>query len=185
MTLDETLLQAVIAHRWPLGDTVMELMSRRDVVAVVCVGWAAALGLRFRGRELAVAVLALAAAIGLADLLGARVIKPLVERPRPCHVHPEVALPGACGPGRSMPSNHASTTGAGATVVAVVLRRRGLGLGLVPMALVCLSRVYLGVHFPSDVLVGALLGAAVAAMVLATWRVLPGSPLRASAELPT
>jgi len=73
-------------------------------------------------------------------------------------VHPSIGLPHD----PSMPSGHAMNAFAGAVLLgAVVPRARGPLLGLA--ALIGLSRVYLGVHFPSDVLAGALLGSGIGA----------------------
>lgn len=85
-------------------------------------------------------------------------IKPLVGRRRP-------SLPGlppltGTPTGLSFPSAHASTSFAGA------LAYSRLGLPVVPLyglaASLALSRLYLGVHHPSDVLAGALLGSLLA-----------------------
>lgn len=75
--------------------------------------------------------------------------------------------------GRSFPSNHASNTAAAAMVTAIFYRRRGW-LAFVPALVVAYSRVYVGAHWPSDVLAGICLGMGVAfaALVLAEslWR---------------
>src|SRR5207253_2369749 len=81
-------------------------------------------------------------------------LKALTDRDRPsltyADVHPLVALPGSS----SMPSGHAWIAFASATVLSAMLpNRRGWLYGLA--ALIAVSRVYLGVHYPSDVLVGA------------------------------
>jgi undecaprenyl-diphosphatase len=95
----------------------------------------------------------------------AKVIADAVDRARPF-----VADPGgvhlfshhAADPG--FPSDHA--TAAFAIAVALLLRKRGWGIfALVAAAIVSVGRVALGLHYPSDVLAGALLGAA-AALVL-------------------
>jgi decaprenylphosphoryl-5-phosphoribose phosphatase len=86
-------------------------------------------------------------------------IKLIVRRRRPCLA----GLPALAGtPTRlSFPSAHASTSFAGALCYSRV------GLPAVPLyalaTTLSLSRVYLGVHYPSDVLAGALLGTAVGA----------------------
>ena len=70
-----------------------------------------------------------------------------------------VAIPG----NPSFPSGHSTTAFAAATAVAILSPRlRPLAFGLA--AAVALSRVYLRVHFPLDVLAGAVLGAAVGAL---------------------
>ena len=68
-------------------------------------------------------------------------------------------LPHAASPG--FPSNHASVVFGFATAVALTAGRwYWASLALAAAVLVAWSRVYLGLHFPSDVLAGALVGAA-------------------------
>jgi undecaprenyl-diphosphatase len=68
-----------------------------------------------------------------------------------------------------MPSGHAATAAAAAGVVALLHPRRRLPLAPL-VAAIALSRVYLGVHYPSDVLAGAALGLAIAWAVVALAR---------------
>ncbi len=68
--------------------------------------------------------------------------------------------------GRSFPSNHASNTMAAATVAMLIWRRRGW-LAVIPAIWVAYSRIYVGAHWPSDVLAGMCLGAGVAIFVFA------------------
>ena len=97
---------------------------------------------------------------------GGRVIKVIASQPRPCYEMPgEVRQPDQpdgipCGDGREgMPSNHALDYFAGATLVAVTLRSRRWTLCCYTAAvLAALSRIYLGKHYPSQVLVGACIG---------------------------
>ena len=99
------------------------------------------------------------AALGVAAAHGASVaLKRVVRRPRPAHALVEV-LVGT--PSRlSFPSAHATSTTAAAVLFGRLLGRRLVPLLVPPMAL---SRLVLGVHYPTDVAAGALLGAAVAA----------------------
>ncbi|WP_051580762.1 phosphatase PAP2 family protein [Pseudonocardia acaciae] len=103
------------------------------------------------------------AAGGVAVAHGASIaVKRVVRRPRPDDPSVEVL---ATTPSRlSFPSSHASSTTAAAVLFGGLLgpkltRKRLVGVLVPPMLL---SRLVLGVHFPSDVLAGSALGAAVA-----------------------
>ena len=113
-------------------------------------------------RPVALAGVALATAFGL-SLLGAAVHPEL--RPFQTHrVHLLVDHPG----GQSFPSDHATAAFAVALAVLVFLSRRWGGALLIAATLVAFSRVYAGLHYPGDVLGGALaglLGIAVASLV--------------------
>lgn len=113
-------------------------------------------------------VIAALAAVGLTDALCSQVLKPLIGRPRPT-----VALDGVRAllgrkSGFSMPSNHAANM---AALTVVFLRHyRRAAWPLIPIALlVGYTRVYVGVHYPSDVLLGFLIGATVGLAVLIIW----------------
>jgi undecaprenyl-diphosphatase len=94
------------------------------------------------------------------------VLKPAFERPRPSLTVPQAdPLMGAGG--YSMPSGHAATAFAGAVALAFLWKRAAPLFFLLSTA-IAFSRVYVGVHYPGDVLAGAALGTAVgAAWVLA------------------
>lgn len=87
-------------------------------------------------------------------------VKRLVRRGRPGHIEPLVRTVGRY----SFPSSHAAS----ATAAAVAFGALG-AYGLPPLAAaVCLSRLVVGVHYPSDVAAGAALGA-LAARLGARW----------------
>ena len=100
----------------------------------------------------------------LADLL-----KPVFGRFRPCQVVQGLHLLVRCPHSFSMPSGHAISSFAAATTLFYLSRYSVPILArwypLVLATAVALSRVYLGVHYPSDVIVGALLGSTVATLV--------------------
>ena len=97
---------------------------------------------------------------------GGRVIKLIASQPRPCYeMAGEVRQPDQhdqqpCGNGLGgMPSNHALDYFAGATLAAATLRSRRWALACFGVAcLASLSRIYLGKHYPSQVIVGAIIG---------------------------
>ena len=85
------------------------------------------------------------------------VLKPLFDRVRPCVVNPAVELLVACPTDASFPSGH--TAASFAAVSALVAAGSRLWMpGLVLAVLIAVSRLYLYVHWPTDVLAGALLG---------------------------
>ncbi len=104
----------------------------------------------------------LAAAAGVAAAHGASIaVKRVVRRPRPAD--PRVRVLVGTPSRLSFPSAHATSTTAAAVLYGRLLGRRGGLLVVPPMAV---SRLVLGVHYPTDVVAGALLGAGVAALTL-------------------
>jgi undecaprenyl-diphosphatase len=133
----------------------------------------AAAGIVLRRRALISASALAVAASGLA-VGAAALIAGIVARPRPFVAHHQVHLflPHAADPG--FPSDHATAAFAIGAVLVARLGRRAIPV-LVAAAALAVSRVLVGVHYPSDVLAGALLGCAVAALIcLIAARVLTG-----------
>lgn len=98
-------------------------------------------------------------AVGL--LLGNIILKPLIARQRPCWLDGSIPLLIASPRDFSFPSGHTLASFEGA--VSIFLYRRDWGLWALALAvLIAFSRLYLFVHFPTDVLAGAVLGTAIA-----------------------
>jgi undecaprenyl-diphosphatase len=113
----------------------------------------------------------------LSDQLSSTVLKSVFDRPRPCHtiggvpIVPEVRLLAGCGSGKSFPSSHAVNNFAVATLLSIHYRRWAWAFMLWAF-LVSLSRVAIGVHYPSDIVGGAAIGAALALALVWLWRML-------------
>jgi len=109
-------------------------------------------------------ILSVALGILIADQVASSLFKPMVARLRPSH-DPELmylvqTVNGYRGGLYGFFSSHASNTFAVATFLTLLLRRRGVALVLFAWALLnCWTRVYLGVHYVGDLLVGAAFGA--------------------------
>jgi undecaprenyl-diphosphatase len=112
----------------------------------------------------------------IAAMLLVRLLKEAIGRPRPLNDFAELIASGAVSvhvlfePLRqfSMPSGHATLAFASATALAR-LHGRYAALFLGAAVLVALSRIYVGAHFPSDVVVGAAVGAGVAIAAHYLW----------------
>jgi undecaprenyl-diphosphatase len=116
------------------------------------------------GPRLRRAAVAAALSAGAA-LVVAHFLATAIDRARPFVDHPHVHLLLAHARDPGFPSDHA--TGAFAIAFALLLRDRAVGMAAAVLALVLsFGRVALGVHYPSDVLAGAVLGLAAA---LAFW----------------
>ena len=157
--LEEAVFLAVNRAAGPLWDRAAELLSSRLFGVVFALVLALAMGALATGRRRVALLLGLGLALTASDLLGARVLRPLFGRMRPCFSLPPGtfrSLLSAADVG-SLPSLHASNYFAMATAAWAASRRLGIAAALVAVA-VAWSRVYGGVHWPTDVLAGALWG---------------------------
>jgi len=100
----------------------------------------------------------------MGDLMASRLIKPALLRLRPCNepaLVNEIIQRVPCGSGYSFPSAHATNHFALAVFLIMIFHKRWkpvLPLGLFWAFIISFAQVYVGVHYPVDVITGALLG---------------------------
>jgi diacylglycerol kinase family enzyme/membrane-associated phospholipid phosphatase len=157
LAADSRLFNAVATRDWPGAHPMLPRLSRAANHGVLWFATAAVIAAtrspRAR-RAAARGVASLALASATINTLGKRTVR----RPRPVLDNVPVMRQLKRQPiTTSFPSGHSASAAAFATGVA--LESRGWGAAVAPLATaVALSRVYTGVHFPSDVLVGAAFG---------------------------
>jgi membrane-associated phospholipid phosphatase len=119
------------------------------------------------GRKGLLALLFILFTVGLTDIVASKIIKPLVQRERPCRHAAELNYKElvVCGTGYSFPSAHAANHFAMAFITSFIFKRRrnfwkyALFLWAASIAL---AQVYVGVHYPVDIFFGAILGCIIA-----------------------
>ena len=131
---------------------------------------AAGLALAARRRRLAVALVA----GGTGTWLAAKVVKLIVERARPADLLHDVVIRGPAAtslgfPGLGFPSGHAAVATLIMTVAGPYLTRPARWTGWVVVGLVAFNRVFIGAHFPLDVVGGFFLGWSIGSLVNLTF----------------
>ena len=159
--MDARILQQVIELRRPWLDDLMVLASALGAGGFLWIVIGAIAGIFPRHTA---AMWRMWLALGLSFVIVDAVAKPVVARPRPFDVM-EIRLIDTRPLTPAFPSGHAAIAAAGALGVTRIFP--GAGWILWPLAaVIALSRVYLGVHWPSDVFAGFALGLAAAWFVL-------------------
>ncbi len=126
------------------------------------------------GKDGRMIIILLIPTIIISDQLSSTIIKPFFSRPRPCHqvdgivIVENIRLLVNCGSGFSFPSSHAVNNFAAATIFTVFYKRYWI-IFFGFASLIAFSRVYVGVHYPVDVITGAIIGFLCAAIVFFIW----------------
>lgn len=125
---------------------------------------------RFRNWKAVLLILVgFAVAVGLSDFTTSGILKPLVARYRPTHepaIDPIRLVNGYIGGRYGFCSSHAANTMACALLFSLLYRNKIATAGLMTwVALNCYSRMYVGAHYPTDIVCGLLIGALWAVLV--------------------
>jgi undecaprenyl-diphosphatase len=131
------------------------------LVYVIMFGWLFLKG----GKKGWITASALAVAVFVTDHYIVDFLKEEIARIRPCHVLDYVRLLVPCGGGKSFPSAHAANNFAAAAVLAHSYIRYKWVFYVIAF-LIAFSRVYVGVHYPSDIIAGGLIGFGIGFLVI-------------------
>jgi undecaprenyl-diphosphatase len=181
--IDQHLLLFLNSLNSPFWDKLMWIISGRLTWVPLYMAILYVLAFRYR-RKMYVLVLMIAITVAAGDRLSV-MIKNAVKRPRPCHeqllegkVH---IVNGSCGGLYGFVSSHATNSFSVALLSILLIRKRGFSIAMIFWALlVGYSRIYLGVHYPGDVLFGSLLGALIGWAVYSLYCYLDNSWLKKS-----
>ncbi len=163
LTADAAARAWLVAHHTPWLDVILWTLSALGVGGALWMAMAAVMAScvpRLRAPAWQV-VLAVILAQGVVDWG----IKPLVGRPRPFVTDATSRVVGYQPSTYSFPSGHSASSFAAATVLAYALTRQRAAIVWALAATVAFSRIYIGVHYPLDVVVGSLIGVLIGVLV--------------------
>ena len=152
----------------PVTDVIMPVVTS-DMLLRMMYGAGVAILLWRGDRRLRWLVLFSAVTLLLTDQLSSNLLKGLIARPRPCHELSQFHLLVDCGAGFSLPSSHAANVFGQAALFSYHVRAARWYLILFA-SLVALSRIFVGVHYPLDVLAGGMLGLFVGGAAAVTFK---------------
>ena len=185
---DSSILLAVNGMHSSYFDTFMWLCSRKFEWIPFYLSILYVLFRNFNWRVVLYSLVAMGVILLLTDAVSSHFIRPVVARLRPSNLENPISemihiVDNHRGGRYGFPSSHASNSWGLVFFVGLLLRRRLLTTFLACWALLlCYSRLYLGVHYPGDLLAGMMLGAVVASPVYyvfwRTTKVVPPSDMK-------
>ena len=178
--MDTMVFLTVNSHHNAYFDSVMWLVSGKLIWVPMYVSLFFVLLKNYSYKVVFAILLAIGVVILFTDSFTAQVIRPWVCRPRPSNLDNPMSsmvhiVDGYRGGAYGFPSNHASNTWGLAFFITFLFRRYKLTFFFFLWALlVCYSRMYLGVHYFGDLLIGGLLALAGASTVFYVFRKVSG-----------
>lgn len=163
-TIDSQLLLALNSINTAFFDHFMSVATGRFVWVPFYLSIVVMFVARLGWRKAIVWVVAAGLCVALSDQLCATFIRPLVGRLRPSNELSDISgmihiVNGYRGGPFGFPSCHGSNSFALATIVALVMRRPSVTCVMFFWALLNVyTRIYLGVHYPGDIIVGGIIG---------------------------
>ena len=152
----------------PIFDFIMPIITNQNFLVfsgLILIGYLAYYGGK-RGR---ITIVVLLPAAGEPDAICFQIIKPLVGRIRPSHEFYEfINLLVSKGGKYSFPSNHAANSFAFATVLSYFYDKNRTFLYIMAST-IAFSRVYVGVHYPLDIVFGSIIGYLISWIILSIW----------------
>jgi len=170
MNIDADILLWINGHYSEWLDTFMWYVSKSRTWLPLYALLVGLIAWRFRNWKAVLLILAgFGIAVGLSDFTCSGILKPLVCRLRPTHepaIDPVRLVNGYMGGRYGFCSSHAANTMSCALLFSLLYRKKIATVGLMTwVAMNCYSRMYLGVHYPGDIIAGLLVGALYAALV--------------------
>ncbi len=161
--LDKQLFLFLNSLNSPFWDQVMYILSGKVIWAPLYLAILIYLGIKYKKRFLVI-ILFIIVAVAMADQFSVQIFKNIFHRLRPCHepslqgmVH---LVNGECGGLYGFVSSHASNSFNVALLSLMFIQKRWYTISILIWATVIgYSRIYLGVHYPGDVICGSMLGA--------------------------
>ncbi len=159
-----------MAH--PYNDWLMTLWSAEWPWFLVVFGFAYPI---VRGKQWPrlLSLLWIGVTIGINDAVSHNLLKPLFGRIRPCRVEGLVRIVDGCAGFYSYPSNHAANAAVFVTLWFLIMNRFQGKLAIFCAFIIGCSRIYLGVHYPTDILGGFILGTLLGLLSYWIWQKLP------------
>lgn len=155
-----------------VNDQLMSLWSARWPWFVIVLSFAVPF-IRQKNWSKIYAIAWVGLTIGVSDAIAHNLLKPWFGRIRPCRLEGLVRVVEGCSGYYSFPSNHAGNAAVFATLWLLLFSRFQGGLAVLCALVIGLSRVYLGVHYPTDILGGFVWGTSLALLSYFIWKHLP------------